>query len=1093
MQLPADKKRRVDGQSGDEPVGGRAARAIPRRHPGSARPVLSSAQERLWFLDRLEPGTPTYNIPRLYALTGPLDVTSLARSVDEIVARHEVLRTVVIEEAGRPVPRVGKSMQGIVRLETVEGADPRERDRVAWARAEEEARLPFDLSTGPLIRVLLLRKGPEDHLLLITMHHIVSDGWSLGVFVRELGELYAVGTSSRATVLPRLPIQYSDYADWQHERFQGEYLERHVRYWKEELGGELPVLDLGTDHLRPAARRSVGGTYRFSLPRDATETLKDLGRREGCTLFMTLLSAYGVLLHRYSSQEELIIGTPIAGRTRLETEGLVGLFVNSLAIRLNCEGDPPFRDLLKQVRRKSLGAYEHQDVPFEKLVEELQPRRTLSRTPVFQTMFVLQNTPSLPLHLVGLDVEKKDIDTGSAKFDITLSITERDDRTDGHLEFDSDLFDPSTARRIAEHYRMLLQGIIDDPGRQISALPMLTPPERHEVLEKWNATETPDPSPACIHELIESQAARSPDKTALVWENERVSYRALNERANRLANILQKCGVGPEVPVGVCMERSAEMIAAMLAILKVGGAYVPLDPSYPPDRITFMVDDARTPVVIMQDRVTRRFPALANRNDVRILRVDADQAMIGEANAANLPLRYQDSSLAYVIYTSGSTGTPKGVAIEHRNVTALIGWAGGLYNAEDLEGVLASTSICFDLSIFEIFVPLCLGGTVLLSENVLQLPTLGSRGDVRLLNTVPSAITELLRIDGIPRSVRTINLAGEPLAQSLVRQLYALGSVKRVYDLYGPTEDTTYSTCALRTPEGPQTIGRPLPNKRVYILDQHCEPVPVGITGEIYIGGRGVTRGYLRRPELTAQSFLVDPFVSDRAERMYRTGDLGRFQSDGSIQFLGRRDNQVKIRGFRIELGEIEAGIASNPSVRDAAVVLREDLPGMRRIVAYVVLRDGGSEVSGIRDFIKASLPDYMIPSAFVALESFPLLPNGKVDRNALPPPEEGAEARRIGASDAPKSQVEKAIAQIWAALLGVKEVGIRENFFDLGGHSLLATQVISRIRDALHCDLPLITMFETPTVEELASIVEAVVLKEVDRPGEKEDDTQKL
>ena len=1087
MQLPSDKQKLVDKRISESSGGGGSA--IPRRVPPPSHPPLSFAQQRLWFLDRLEPGTPAYNIPRVYRVKGRVDVAALGRCVDEIVRRHTVLRTVVTEEAGKPVQRILDTMHGILRVEEIRGADGAERERAAWNRTLNEVRRTFDLTTGPLVRALLLHSGPEDHLLVITMHHIVSDGWSLGVFARELGALYNGSAAGAGNLLEDPPIQYSDFAAWQREHLQGDVLEKQMRYWRGELGGALPVLDLGTDMLRPAARRSLGGTCRFVLSRQLMEGLKEVSRREGCTLFMSLLSAYGVLLHRYSSQEDLIVGTPIAGRTRLETEALVGLFVNTLAIRMNCAGDPTFRELMKRVRGKALGAYDHQDVPFEKLVEELQPERTLSRTPVFQTMFVLQNTPSPPLEMRGLEVEKKDIDTGTAKFDVTMSITDRGDHTDGLLEYDSDLFEPATAARMAQHYRMLLEGIVADAGVRISALPLLTAAERHQQLVEWNATDAPLPVNACLHALFEAQAARLPGKTALEWEDQRLSYAALNERANRLARALQDLGVTPEMPVGVCMERSHHMIVALLAIMKAGGAYVALDPAYPPDRIAFMIGDARLSVVVTQENLQQRFPALAGNGGTRILRVDGDNAIIDAQSPANPRVTLPDSTLAYLIYTSGSTGTPKGVAIEHRNAAALIAWAGTVYGADELDGVLASTSICFDLSVFEIFVPLCLGGTVVLVENVLQLPALRSTTGVRLVNTVPSAITELLRVGGIPSSVRTINLAGEPLTQALVRQIYSLGSVGKVYDLYGPSEDTTYSTYALRTPDGVQTIGRPLANKRVYLLDRNREPVPVGVTGEIYIGGRGVSRGYFGRSELTAQNFLDDPFAGDRGGRMYRTGDLGRFRADGSVEFLGRMDHQVKLRGFRIELGEIEAAIASYPPVRETAVIVREDAPGARRIVAYVVLRDGaGPAGTGVRDFLKTLLPEYMVPSAVVPLDALPLLPNGKIDRNALPAPDESAGARGGSRTDAPRTNAEKVIARIWASMLGVKDVGIRENFFDLGGHSLLATQVISRMREALHVDLPLISLFESPTVEGLASLVEEAVLREIELTGDGQD-----
>jgi amino acid adenylation domain-containing protein len=1086
MQLSSDKHHRVNKIIRESSGGGGVPHAIPRRQSPASPPPLTFAQQRLWFLERLEPGTPAYNIPRVYRIRGRLDVAALGRCVDEIMRRHEVLRTVVTEEAGRPLLSILDRLTGLLRVEDARGTDAADRERSAWQRAEVEVRQPFDLTRGPLVRALLVRQGREDQLLVITMHHIVSDGWSLGVFARELGELYTAFAKGARNPLEDLPIQYGDFAAWQRERLQGETLEAQMRYWRGELGGALPVLDLRTDRVRPMARRSIGGTHRFAIPQQLMEDLKELSRREGCTLFMSLFAAYTALLHRYSGQEEVIIGSPIAGRTRLEVEGLVGLFVNTLALRVGCTGDLTFRQLLKHVREKALGAYDHQEVPFEKLVEELQPERTLSRTPVFQTMFVLQNTPSPPLHLQGLEVEKKNIDTGSAKFDMTLSVTDKGDRTEGLLEYDSDLFEPETPARMAQHYCTLLQSVVANPAQEVSALPLLTEDDRRRILVDWNSTDAPYPAANCIHELFEARVRHTPDKIALEFEEQRLSYAGLNERANRLAHALRAAGAEPGMPVGVCLERSHHMIVALLAILKTGAAYVPLDPAYPAERIKFMREDARLSLIVSQEKLLHRLPMLDGAGAARVLSVDGDTPVIDAQSADNPAVPVSPAALAYVIYTSGSTGTPKGVAIEHRNVAVLIGWAGDTYGSEELDGVLASTSICFDLSVFEILVPLCLGGTVLLVENVLQLPSLRGSTDVRLVNTVPSAITELLRIDGIPASVRTVNLAGEPLTQPLVRQIYALGHVKKVYDLYGPSEDTTYSTFTLRTSEGIQTIGKPLSNKRVYILDRRGEPVPVGVIGEITIGGKGVARGYFGKPDLTARSFLKDPFSAEPEARMYRTGDLGRFRADGTIEFFGRMDRQIKLRGFRIELGEVEAAIAAFPAVRECVVIVREDAPGLRRIVAYVVFRDGApSSGADVREFVKASLPEFMVPAMVVPLANLPLLPNGKIDRAALPLPDEEAGQGARGTSDAPRTQVETVIAQIWSSMLGVRDVGIRENFFDLGGHSLLATQVISRMRDALHVDLPLISLFESPTVEGLASLVEEAVLRGMDSTGD--------
>ncbi|HTO94345.1 MAG TPA: amino acid adenylation domain-containing protein [Bacteroidota bacterium] len=1039
------------------------------RDPGAeAAAVPSFAQQRLWFLDRLERGSAAYNIPRLYRIRGTLDAACLDRCVTEIVRRHRILRSVIAGEA-EPVLTEVERIPGVFRVEDVAGTDGKGREESGRRRAEEEAQRPFDLAAGPLLRVLQLRLGEDDHYLLIVLHHIVADGWSMGVFVRELGELYEAFSTGRESPLAELPLQYAEFAAWQRGRLQGEFLAEQLRYWRSELGGALPVLDLPTDHLRPGARRSLGATYRFVIRGDVIEALKALSRREGCTLFMTLLAAYGTLLHRYTDQEEVIVGSPIAGRTRVDAEPLIGLFVNTLTIRIDCSGSPAFRELLRRVRARALAAYEHQEVPFEKIVEELQPERSLSRTPLFQTLFVLQNTPAPVLRIPGARATKEEIDTATAKFDLTFSVTETGDQSEGLVEYDTDLFERATIVRLAQHFNGLLEDVLRRPDASIAEYPLLTPVERQRILTEWNRPELPAGSAMRLHDLFEAFSGREPDRTALVAGADRISYGELNARANRLARVLQARGVQSESLVAVCMERSADLIAALLAVSKAGGAFVALDPAYPDERNSWLVRDAGAALVLTQAHLRQRFPFLQGAGGAAVL--DVEEVIRSGEPAENPHCPATPAGLAYVIYTSGSTGRPKGVAIEHRNAGVLIAWARDVYDAEELDGVCASTSVCFDLSIFEIFVPLSLGGKIILAENALQVPALPAAREIRLLNTVPSAMNELLRIDGVPPSVRTVNLAGEPLTQALVRKVYGLGSVRKVYDLYGPSEDTTYSTFALRTPDGPQTIGRPLTGKQVYVLDAHRMLVPVGVRGEICIGGGGVARGYLGRTELTNERFVPDPFAGGR---LYRTGDVGRLMPDGMIEFLGRMDNQVKLRGYRIEPGEVESTLVAMPGVREAAVIVREDVAGFRRLVAYVVpAGTAGAAGTDIRANLRTKLPEYMVPSAVVLLRALPLLPNGKVDRSALPVPEAATDIGGAASADAPRTEVERIIAGIWKSMLGGKEIGVHDNFFDLGGHSLLATQVISRMREALHVSLPLVALFESPTVESLAAVVE--------------------
>ena len=1038
------------------------------RDPG-AEPAAppSFAQQRLWFLDRLERGSAAYNIPRLYRIRGALDSACVDRCVSEIVRRHRILRSLIAGESA-PVLVELERVAGVFRVEDVEGTDRKGREEAGRRRAEEEARRPFDLAAGPLLRVLQLRLGEDDHFLLIVFHHIVADGWSMGVFVRELGDLYEAFAANRESPLADLPLQYAEFAAWQRRRLQGAFLADQLQYWRSELGGALPVLDLPTDHLRPGARRSLGATYRFVIRGEMIDALKAMSRREGCTLFMTLLAAYGALLHRYTDQDEVIVGSPIAGRTRVDAEALIGLFVNTLTVRIDCSGTPTFRELLRRVRARALAAFEHQEVPFEKIVEDIQPERSLSRTPLFQTLFVLQNTPAPVLRIPGARATKEEIDTGTSKFDLTLSVTETGDQSEGLIEYDTDLFERATIVRLAQHFNGLLEDVLRRPEAAVAEYPLITAAERQRMLFGWNSHALPAGSDIRLHDLFEAQAAAEPARTALVAGAERCSYGELNARANGIARALRERGVGPETLVAVCMERSPDLIAALLAVSKAGGAFVALDPAYPDERNAWLVQDAGAGLVLTQSHVRQRFPFLGQAKGVAAL--DVEEVLSAEGENPQCPAT--PASLAYVIYTSGSTGRPKGVAIEHRNAGVLIAWARDVYDSEELDGVCASTSVCFDLSIFEIFVPLSLGGKIILAENVLEVPALPAAGEIRLLNTVPSAMNELLRVDGVPPSVRTVNLAGEPLTQALVRKVYGLGFVRKVYDLYGPSEDTTYSTFALRTPEGPQTIGRPLAGKQAYVLDRRGMLVPAGVRGEICIGGAGVARGYLGRPELTEERFVPDPFAGAPGGRLYRTGDVGRLMPDGMIEFLGRMDNQVKLRGYRIEPGEVESTLVATAGVREAAVIVREDVAGFRRLVAYVVPA-GAASGADIRAKLRTKLPEYMVPSSVVLLEALPLLPNGKVDRNALPVPEAAAEIRGGAAADAPRTEVERIIAGIWKSMLGGKEIGVHDNFFDLGGHSLLATQVISRMREALHVSLPLVALFESPTVESLAAVVE--------------------
>jgi amino acid adenylation domain-containing protein len=1031
---------------------------------------LSFAQERLWFLNQLQPDDTAYNMPTAVRLMGHLDVVALECSLNEIIRRHEALRTTFAVVDGNPKQIIAPTLELPLRVIDLQELSTADWEAAARRLASNEARTPFDLAQGPLVRTTLLRLNLEEHVLLVTMHHIIADGWSVSVFFRELSALYQSYASGKPSQLLELPIQYADFTVWQREWLQGEVSETQLAYWKRQLHDAPMVLELPADHPRPAMQSFRGATQSCILPITLAEKLTTLSRREGATLFMTLLAAFQTLLYRYTGQDDIIVGSPIAGRNQVETEELIGFFVNTLVLRTDLSGNPSFRELVGRVRELALEAYTHQDLPFEKLIEALQPSRDLSRSPLFQVMFVLQNAPMGKLELPGLTLTPLDIESVTAKFDLTLFMRETAQGLQATMEYSTDLFDATTITRMLGHFQTLLEGIVADPNRRLSELPFLTEAEVRQVLVEWNRTKADYPQDVCVHELFEAQVECTPDAVALVFEDQQLTYRELNCRANHLAHSLRTRGVGPEVPVGICMERSLEMVVGLLGILKAGGAYVPLDPAYPQERVAFMLADTQATVLLSQKRLAARLPA----HRTQVVAVDAEWERMTQHDEENMTSGTTADNCAYVIYTSGSTGKPKGVAIEHQSVTTLLYWARDMFPSADLAGVLASTSICFDLSVFELFTPLSWGGTVILAKDALHLPTLPGAKDVTLLNTVPSAMAELLRMGGVPASVRTVNLAGEALQHNLVQQIYTQTATERVLNLYGPSEDTTYSTVALlgRGANGSPSIGRPIANTQVYLLDRHLQPVPIGVPGEIYLGGHGLARGYLHRPELTAEQFMPHPFSDEPGARLYKTGDLARYLPDGNLQFLGRVDHQVKLRGFRIEPGEIEAVLGQHPAVRQAVVLTREDTPGDTRLVAYVVpQQEPPPTSSALRSFLQQKLPGYMVPSAFVLVNALPLTPNGKLDRRALSAPEQ-TRSQPQDTCMAPQDALELQLTKIWEKVLGITPIGVRENFFELGGHSLLAVRLFAQIKKAFGRQLPLATLFQAPTVEQLAGML---------------------
>jgi amino acid adenylation domain-containing protein len=1046
---------------------------------------LSFAQERLWFLEQLEPGTAVYNICRASRLTGQLNIAALESSLSEIVRCHEILRSQIRIVDGLPVQITVALPRFELPITDLRSFTGTEREREVRDRIKTEAEWQFDFSAGLFLRAMLLQISDDQHILIFTTHHIVSDAWSMGILTKEVWTLYDAYANGNPPDREDLPIQYADYAAWQRQWLQGDVLESQLSYWKEQLKG-LPILNLPTDYPRPVKQSFRGARQPISLSESLTKAVNELSGREGVTQFMTLLAAFQVLLHRYSGQEDIVIGLPIANRNRAETQELIGFFVNTLVLRPDLSEKPTFKELLQRVRNVCLQAYAHQDLPFEKLVEELRPERDLSRNPLFQVMFVLQNTPRPLTQPVGLSIERFDVLPATSVVDLSLYLRERDGKLIGFVEYNSDLFESSTIERMIGHFQTLLEGIVADPEQPISTLPLLTDADRHQLLVQWNDTAADYPKDSCIHELFEAQVERAPEAIAVQFEGKQLTYRELNTRANRLAHYLRRVGIGPEKLVGICIERSIEMVIGLLGILKAGGAYVTLDPSYPRERLAFMLEDSQVSVLLTQEKLVEDRgwrmedggPASSVPcPQVKILCLDTNSDTIARESEQNIRSAVKPDNLAYVIYTSGSTGQPKGVAIEHRNTVALLYWAKNAFTNDELAGVLASTSICFDLSVFELFVPLSWGGKVILAENALHLHSLAEKNEVTLVNTVPSVMAELLATGDLPASIRTVNLAGEALRSDLVERIYGLGNVNKVYDLYGPSETTTYSTFTLRASNQPATIGRPIANSRIYILDGSLQPVPVGVTGEIFIGGAGVARGYLNRSELTAEMFIADPFKEGQEGRLYRTGDQGRYLPDGNIEFIGRIDNQVKIHGYRIELGEIEAVLNQHPTIKESIVVVRDgDSSGEKHLIAYLVRKELSSgAISELRNFLKDKLPNYMVPSLFVQLDALPLSPNGKTDRVVLQLRDDARPESKETYAE-PRTHMQELLAQIWEEVLRIEAVGIHDNFFELGGHSLLAIRIISRVREAFDKDVPLSALFDEPTIAGLAATIEKTI-----------------
>jgi amino acid adenylation domain-containing protein len=1063
--------------------------------PPPLRPVprdgalpLSFIQQRFWFLHQLTPESSAYNIPTAVRLKGALDVPALERSFNELVRRHEVLRTTFTSNGGRPEQLIADELKLEMPSIDLSGRPPEEREAEARRLAAEEAQRPFDLATGPLLRIALLRLDADEFILLFTMHHIISDGWSAGVLIRDLSAIYEAYAAGLPSPLAELPIQFADFAHWQREWLQGDVLEHRLSYWRRQFGGGLPVLNLPTDRARPPVPTDHGAIQTLVLPAPLSAAIESLGQRESVTLFMLLLAAFKVLLHRYTGQDDILVGSSIANRNHVETEGLIGLLINTLVLRTDLSGDPAFDELLARVREASLGAYAHQDLPFEQLLEELRADfDAAGSAPVFQVAFQLQNFSMPTLELKNLTLSPFDVEGQTAKFDLSLSVIETPGELIASLEYNTDLFEAATIKRMLEHYRTLLEGIVAAPEQRISALPLLGEAERHQLLSEWNPAFESDAPAACLHQMFEAQARHRPERIALVFEDQQLSYGELNRRANKLAHYLRERGVGADTLVALCVERSIEMLVGMLGILKAGGAYVPLDPAYPKERLAFILEDTQARLLLTQQSLAGTLPA----HDAEVVRLDADWPKIAEASDENPGEAATADALAYVIYTSGSTGRPKGVLVSHENVARLLEATQVHFKFDESDVWTLFHSYAFDFSVWEIWGALAYGGKLVVvpywvSRSAEAFRRLLAAEAVTVLNQTPSAFRQLAAADEAAGGVADLKLrlvifGGEALELQSLRPWFARHGDRRpqLVNMFGITETTvhvTYRPLALADLElAPGSrVGRPLECLQVYLLDGRGQPVPIGVPAEICVGGAGLARGYLNRAELTAERFVPHPFTSLPGARLYRSGDLARRLPDGDIEYLGRIDNQVKVRGFRIELGEIESALAEHEAVRECTVIATDDANGETKLLAYVV---GGQSpqpapsTTELREFLQAKLPEHMIPAAFIALDAMPLTPNGKIDRRALPAPGQmRPQLRREFV--APRTPVEQELANIWRELLGVEEVGIYDDFFELGGHSLLLTQLASWIRRDFQVEVPLRVLFDTPTITDMTRAI---------------------
>jgi amino acid adenylation domain-containing protein len=1047
-----------------------APAGITRRRAVLDEIPLSFGQEQLWFIDQLAPGLPTYNIAGTLSFTGALDVGALSDAVGALMGRHEVLRTRLVNVDGRPRQVIDELVHGSeLAVLDLSGMDPQAAEAELARVSAQESERPFVLARGPLLRTRLVRIAEDSHVLLVVVHHTVFDGWSFGVFTRELIALYEAAVTGAAPELAELPVQFADYALWERERLRGSVYDELASYWQQSLAGAAS-LQLPADRVRPLLQTYDGGLETISMEGALLDRLKALGRSHGATLFMTLLAAFQVLLHRFSGQDDIVVGTVSANRSRDELAPLIGYLVNTLAIRSDLSGDPTFPELLERVRTATLGAYAHQDLPFAKLVETLRVHRDPGRHPVFQVGFNLAESYDTAFSAAGLIVEQKALQSTAAKFDLLLSAAERKDGLQIVASYASALFDRATVRRLLGHFQVLLAGIVADPEQPLSRLPVMSAADRRWEIAECNATAVEYPL-WCLHEKFEVQVKAMPDEVAVELDGARLTYSQLNAQANQVARRLRELGAGPEILIGVCMQRTSDRIAALLGILKAGSGYVPLDPEYPADRLAFMVEDAHMPVVITDDLSKASVPLAA----AHVVSMDRDRAALSELESSNPSHPTEQSSVAYVIYTSGSTGRPKGVVVEHRQAVNFVTGEIEHWPLGPGDRVLQFASLNFDVSVLDMFGALLSGATLVLgkSETLLSPPRLAEliRNERITFMCLPPAVLNLLAHEQFP-DLRVVIAGGEAFSSALVRSWARPGM--RFINGYGPTETTVGATMLECRDDGidPPPIGLPLPNYTAYVLDGQLSPVPIGVAGELHLGGAGVARGYLNRPELTAERFIPDPFGDASGARLYKTGDVARRMPDGNLQFLGRLDDQVKIRGLRVELGEIEAVLAQHAAVLQAAVVVGADRAGQQQLVAYARTDPARPTPTpaDLRLHLAGRLPGFMVPPHVLTLDAFPLSANGKVDRSRLPAPDS---AENAGAYLPPRTVIEAVLVDAFGTLLNLDRIGIDDSFFELGGNSLHAMQLIARLRKDLAVDTDVTTIFLAPTAAQLAAALQ--------------------